>query len=270
MTEETPEKKKITWRTFNNPYWCELLSVLLLAAIGIFFDVSYAPQLLVSLLTTLLLDLAINRVRGRTFYLSKSAAISGLLIGSILHSVPLYIFVFAGAAAIFSKHLVTIKNSTAFNPAAVGILLSVLLFSVSDTWWSSGQKIPVIILGLLVAWKISKLRLSLSFLMASFILAFLWALPFQGLTPANLQSSFNSLPLFLAFFMLTEPKTTPFRKQHFWGPLFALAVFALSLGGFPSAWLGGLLLGNLLYALHKVLAFPLKKPGGVRHKGGQT
>lgn len=237
-------------KRLNNPYWFELLSILVLAGIGIFLDVSFLPQIVVAVLTTVLLDLAINYFRGRV-HLSKSAAITGLLIGSILQPAGLEVFVFAGVVAIVSKHVIRLKGGNIFNPAALGIILSIYLFSVADIWWSSAQIIPVIILGLLVAGKIGKLRLALSFLIVFFILGFIQLLPIQGFSLANASLSFFNLPLFMAFFMVTEPKTTPFQKQLVFGPLFAIVVFAFLFAGVPSFLLVGLLAGNLIAALYR-------------------
>jgi len=250
-TENPVKEQKTNYlMRLNNPYWFELFSVLIIAIVGILTNMSFLPGVVVAVVTTVLLDLAISHFRGEKLYLSKSAAITGLLIGSILYG-EMWVFAFAGAVAILSKHLIKIKRLNVFNPAALGILLSVLLFFGSDLWWSSTQTIAVIILGLLVTWKIQKLKLALSFLVVFFLLNVLLLPSVQGSTLQNASIVFFSLPVFLAFFMLTDPKTTPFQRQLFWGPVFAVVMFALLLTGFQSLWVGGLLLGNLIYALHR-------------------
>ena len=239
----------MNWKKFDNPYWFELISVLILAGAGIFFEVSYFPGIVVAVLTTVLLDVMINRVRGRKFHFSTSAVITGLLIGSILYG-ELWVFAFAGIVAILSKHAIQLQGRNIFNPAALGILLSVVLFSASDVWWSATQIIPIIILGLLVAWKMMRLRIVLSFLISFFILNIIQFSSIQPLGQTAL-SSFLALPLFLAFFMLTEPKTTPSQKQFLFGPVFAVIMFALLFAGIPYFLLLGLLMGNLAFGLYR-------------------
>lgn len=241
----------MNWKKFNNAYWFELISVFLLALIGNFFDFIYFPQIIVAVLTTALIDSAITYFKNKKVHVSKSAVISGLLIGSILQQASLWIFVFAGAAAVISKHSIRIKNLSVFNPAAFGVLASTLIFSAADAWWSAGNMIPVLILGLPVVWKMGKSGLVFSFLALFFILSLVMLAPTQGFSFENASFSFLNLPFFLAFFMLTEPKTTPHKKQVLFGLAFAAMMFALLFAGIQSFLLVGLLLGNLIYALYR-------------------
>ena len=53
----------------------------------------------------------------------------------------------------------------------------------------------------------------------------------NGFSAENASFSFFNLPFFLAFFMPTEPKTTPHKKQVLFGLIFSAIMFALLLAG---------------------------------------
>jgi glycine betaine catabolism B len=123
----------------------------------------------------------------------------------------------AGAVAIASKYLLSLRRQHAFNPAAVGALVSGLVFGNYASWWvGSTALLPLVALGgLLLVRKVSRVRFVGVFLGA--FLAFNVALALvQGLSLDLVMQSVlfvfgQTSLLFFAAVMFTEPMTSPKR-----------------------------------------------------------
>src|SRR3989344_7175369 len=123
------------------------------------------PQLLIALATTILLDLIINYIKNKKIILPDSAAISSFFIATALSlGQAWYIPLIAGSAAILSKHVIKINGKHIFNPANFGLFTVILIFSAGIEWWASQILILVIILGVLLAYKMKRFHLILSYL----------------------------------------------------------------------------------------------------------
>ena len=71
-----------------------------------------------------------------------------------------------GILAISSKYILAIKKKHIFNPAAVGVFLTFLIFKFGASWWIGNQYmlIPVLIGGLLVVRKMQRFSMVVAFL----------------------------------------------------------------------------------------------------------
>lgn len=107
-----------------------------------------------------------------------------------------------GVLAIASKFIIAINKKHIFNPAALGVFLSALLFNHSATWWVGNvYMLPAVFLGgLLVVRKLKREDLGISFLAVAVALTTLSGFA-EGLLTSPL--------LFFSTIMLTEPQTTP-------------------------------------------------------------
>lgn len=143
----------------------------------------------------------------------ESSLITGLILTLIL-SPPstihgFWILTLVGSLAMASKYLITVNRRHIFNPAAVGAVMSIVLFQNYASWWI-GSKVmaPLIILtGILILRKINRFKMvGLFFAVYLFIL---W-LTTNNLTGHSLWLNISATPiLFFAVIMLTEPLTTP-------------------------------------------------------------
>ncbi len=144
----------------------------------------------------------------------RSPLITSLSLTLLLRTGSIWLSIAAGVLAIASKYLIRAKGKHIFNPANFGIVIMALLFT--GAWVSPGQwgTAPLLALwlaglGVLVTTKAKSLDLTAGFLIfyASFIFArALWIGVPMSIPIHQMQS--GALLIF-AFFMISDPKTTP-------------------------------------------------------------
>ncbi len=156
------------------------------------------------------------------------------------------------ALAIASKFILAIGKKHIFNPAAFGLAAGALAMSAyGGAWWlGTAAMLPFVLVGgFLVARKIKRWDLVLSFIVAAFasVAVTTWARGFDPL--AAVQRSLIDSPIFFfAFIMITEPITTPPARAMrvvygaLVGALFAPAVHIGSIHSTPELVL---LVGNM-------------------------
>ena len=217
----------------------------------------FTPQVfllpLFSIVLVVFFDLLVTYIRKRTFYLASSSLVTGFLIGLILSPTEgLWIFVFACALAVLSKQCISFgAHKHIFNPAALGIFTTSLLFGVPVAWWAVSWSPWVILIIISIFYTLYRLRrlwLPITFLSV-------YVLYFFIIENRIVYSSFFDGTVFLfAFIMLPEPITSFAigKWKYMFGPL--VAVFAIVLGNLqtlPDVFLPALLLGNLIGFLAK-------------------
>src|SRR5713101_3363350 len=119
--------------------------------------------------------------------------------------------VLAGACAMASKYILAFRRKHIFNPAAVAVALTAFTLNYPASWWvGTPAMMPFVLGGLLVARKIARFDLILSFFAAA-CAVILGAGLAKGtsVAPAAGQLLADTPLLFFAFVMLTEPLTTP-------------------------------------------------------------
>ena len=170
------------------------------------------------------LDLAFTYSKSKRVYLPFSSIVSGLIIGLILdYEKGLLPLLIAIIAAFIAKHLIKIKGSHIFNPAAFGMLVSSLLIHSSISWWSVISNklyaLPLIFL-LPVLKRLHRLQYPLIFLGGYLIYLII---------TTNVESAFllifDGSLLFFSLVMLTEPMTT--KIFNFWKYGYPLTVFTV-------------------------------------------
>lgn len=188
------------------------------------------------------------------------AVITGLIIALILSTATSLVIITATAAiAILSKHLLVYKKKPIFNPAAFGLLLSVLFFQTGQSWWGAFGDLPVwtilflLVGGYAVTNRVNKFPQVFSFLGTSFLLLLLMGHFNIGGAVDALRPPFINATLFFGFFMLTDPPTSPGkdRDQIMFGVITALSgtvIYGL-FGGLMYLFIG-LLIGNF-YSFQK-------------------
>ena len=238
-------------------YLTMIIVLIVLAAINVqqFGIDKTVPQLAIATVAAVGIEAIWDFYKTRRWQYSKSAIITGLFIGSLLDpGQQLFIPALAAVIAIISKIALRAKMRHFFNPTMFSLFVlslipvSILGASVSIGWWSSVNLYATIILGLFIAIKFKRLDLAISFLLTFILInifTLVWTTCQQGPELCFLQqlpitlynASFSSFlfpflitPLsFFTFFMLVEPKTSPFsrRGRLIYGIIVAILYYAI-------------------------------------------
>ena len=190
-----------------------------------------------------------------------STIITGLIISLILGFTTSWMIV-AGTAtiAILSKHFLVYKKKPIFNPATVGLLLSIFIFQTGQSWWGAFGDLPawtiifLVIGGYLVTDRVNKFAQVLSFLGTFFVLLFVMGQLNVGNAADAFRPPFINATLFFAFFMLTDPPTSPAKNKNqvIFGILSAVTGVLIygMFGGLTYLFIG-LFMGNVYSYLQK-------------------
>ena len=212
-----------------DPRWYQiaiLSSLLVYGLVELRFDLSLA-QVAVTLGSALLIQPAFTRWLGLERFDPKSPLISGLSLCLLLRASWPPLAATAALVAIGSKFLLRSRGKHLFNPTNLAL---VVLLLVTDAAWVSpsqwGSKVFFAFLlacaGGLVVYRSTRTDVTLAFLLAYLGVLFgralwlgdPWAIPLH-------QAKSGALLLF-AFFMISDPKTTP--DSRLGRVLFAVAV----------------------------------------------
>lgn len=234
-----------------------------LTAIGIFFAFlgrfsSSPSSLIVSLAALLAGAYVADRSFGRLFAVTsnmESSLITTLILFLILqpaHTIgEVGILVLAGAVSSASKFLLTWHGKHIFNPSAFGAALLSLTGLHAVTWWigSSALWPFTLILGLLIARKIRRFPLVITFFIVAAVLQYMLFVHAHQPALIGMKHALLASPLiFLGTIMLTEPATMPPRRSL--QIVFAALVAVLYVTAFRVGPLGvypevALLIGNV-------------------------
>jgi len=126
-----------------------MLVIALLALIGIAYPVDgqqALPRLGLATLSAVIVDL-LFMYRGGKMELPDSALLTGLIVAMVLGpAVPLGVPILASAFAVTSKRIIRGKRGHIFNPAAIGLLITGLLFSSEQSWGGGLGDLPAVLI----------------------------------------------------------------------------------------------------------------------------
>ncbi len=159
--------------------------------------------------------------------------------------------IWAGILAIASKYILAIGKKHIFNPAAIAVVLTSFGLNLSASWWiGTAVMAPfILVLGAITTRRIRRWDLALSFFAAAFAAILLPKLAARENPVIGVEKILLLSPiLFFAFIMLTEPLTTPPRRNSriIYGALvgFLFAPF-VHIGGIYSTPELALVAGNI-------------------------
>jgi Na+-transporting NADH:ubiquinone oxidoreductase subunit NqrB len=166
----------------------------------------------------------------------KSALISSLGLTLLLKTNGLETAAIGAALTIASKFLIRFDRKHVFNPVNFGIIATVLL--TGDAWVTPGQwgsSFTALYFmgaaGLLVLLKCGRIDTSLAFILSFFGLEFVWSILWLGWPMDHfVHLMTNGTMLLFAFFMITDPMTTPnhAKARIIWAVMVGLLTFALN------------------------------------------
>lgn len=245
-------------RFFRTPKGLVLIVLGLLAAIAATGTgvMAIAPVVLGATATAALIDLIVLRVKKKRWVFPDGALLTGLIIAMILApEEPWYVAAVTAAVAVASKYLLRSGKANVFNPAALGLVATFYLFDPAQNWWGALPELaPAAIVILLAAGAFITLRVNkapavLSFLGVYYLLVTLAA---YLRDPAQVAELFRApdlhATLYFAFFMVTDPPTSPpkHRDQVVFGAIVAVVGIAVfEVVGAAYFLLAGLLVANV-------------------------
>ncbi|MBI4162084.1 MAG: RnfABCDGE type electron transport complex subunit D [Candidatus Aenigmarchaeota archaeon] len=182
------------------------MGIVLVVGLALNFSTMALVQVIITPIIAIAVEFLILKIKKNniSLHMADEPAITGMIL-ALLISPNLMFAVIAPIIAIILKHVIVYKKINVFNPAALSAFI-ISLIGAGIGWWAATYL--VIPLGLFLAWRLEKLRLSFSFLILYVVLN-MAAFPLS----ANVRSFIEPITWFFAFFMLLEPKTSPYTKK---------------------------------------------------------
>ena len=215
-----------------------------------------APGLASAVCVAGLLDALILRRRRRAWEFPSGAVLTAMIVLMILDArEPWYVPTIISAVAVASKYLFRSRAANVFNPAALAIVATFHLFGSAESWWGALPEVtpvaqtPLVVAGVFISYRVARVPLVLTFLGSYFLLFTLTAFAADPQWVAEVfRTPDLQAVLFFAFFILTDPPTSPvtYRDQIICGVIVASASYSVF------EWIGavyfllaGVLVGNV-------------------------
>lgn len=213
------------------------------------------PGVLAAVTAAVLTDIGVVRLGKGVWAGPSGAMLSGLFVAMVLSPHEhLVIPVAASVLAVSSKHLFRLGPANVFNPAALALVMTAILFGAGQDWWGALPSLGwaglplLLVTGWFIADHVNKVPLVLAFLGTYFGLFTIAAfLPGGREVSEVFRAPDVHATLFFAFFMLDDPPTCPvhYRDQAWFAALVAGGSFiAFEAWGWLYYLLAGLLVGN--------------------------
>lgn len=222
----------------NDPRYFQVLYLgsFLLFGISYLSWNSEVSTYLVIFATALLTQLVFTAYTTKRFSSVKSALITALGLCLLLKTGSEWVAALASFVAISSKFLIRVKNKHIFNPANIGIIAAIAI--TQQAWVAPGQWGSGVILwflmgsaGLMMVLKVGRIDTAITFLIVFGGLLFARQVLYLGWeTEVWLHKMSNGTLLLFAFFMITDPMTTPNHKKAriVWAAAIGLFLFVVS------------------------------------------
>ena len=239
-----------------------MLAVLVAAAAAGAGVALVAPLVAASVLAAIAVDVLILRVRDASWTFPDGALLTGLFVAMILSPHERwYVGAVTAVVGVCSKYVVRVRNANVFNPAALALVATFYVFDTGQSWWGALPELPAAALvvlfatGIFITRRVNKMAGVLAFLGCYYLLFTITA--FVG-EPGRVAELYRApdlhAALFFAFFMVTDPPTSPPkpRDQITYGAITAVASYAaFELLGAAYFLLAGLLVANVWEAWRK-------------------
>ena len=220
---------------------------------------SLATNLVAAIVPACLIDGVWISIAARRVRFPMSALLSAMIVFFILSSRESWLVVaWTSSFAIISKRVVRTEREHIFNPAALALIWAPIAFGSGESWWGAlGDLSPVwipvlLVTGMFMADRLNKFPLVLTFLAVYFGFFTVASVANPQGVAEMFREPFLQAALFLAFFMLTDPPTSPNRylDQVWFGLLAALSAGVAQLLGAGQVYLlVGLVVPNAVLAL---------------------
>jgi Na+-translocating ferredoxin:NAD+ oxidoreductase RnfD subunit len=196
-----------------------------------------APGLIAAAVAAMLADAPILRLRDGEWTFPDGALLTGLFVALILSPYqPWYVAALTAIIAVVSKYVFRVRGANVFNPAALALVISYYIFHSGQSWWGALPELHPAALallfatGLFIIQRVNKVPVVLSFLGSYYLLFTISA--FAG-DPGRVADLYRApdlhASLFYAFFMVTDPPTSPpkHKDQIVYGLIAGVASFVI-------------------------------------------
>jgi Na+-translocating ferredoxin:NAD+ oxidoreductase RnfD subunit len=219
-----------------------------------------------------LVDLLIRRWKMGSWRYPSGAVLTAAIVVMVLRAQePWYVTTVTSVIAVLSKYCFR-SQANVFNPAALAMIASYYLFHAGESWWGAQTdvivpgKLLMVVAGIIVANRVNKMPLVLTFLAVYFGLFTVTAFVGDPLKVAEIfRTPDVEAALYFAFIILTDPPTSPikYRDQAICGVLVAAVSYAFfELTGVVYYLLAGVAMGNVWVAWRKFKA--RRPPASIR------
>lgn len=205
--------KKLCYKFTIKEYITYSLIVLTIINLFTHQNWNYLIQEAIILAIVNIIDSAVIFIKTKKITYSKSALITCLILAGIIPYISPTYTIIAAIGAVLSKHILVYKWKSVFNPAAIGALLYLYYSHFVLTWWIANPTWLVIVLGIIIALRGGFIEYLIDFSGIYVLLNTVYVL----LGKASFFTIYNDYILsvvFFFFFMATDPKTMPFRKDQ--------------------------------------------------------
>jgi len=220
---------------------------------------SLATNLVAAIVPACLIDGVWMSIAARRVRFPMSALLSAMIVFFILSSRESWlVMAWTSSFAIISKRVLRTEREHIFNPAALALIWAPIAFGSGESWWGAlGDLSPVwapvlLVTGMFLADRLNKFPLVLTFLAVYFGFFSIASVANPHGVAEMFREPFLQAALFLAFFMLTDPPTSPNRylDQVWFGLLAALSAGVAQLLGAGQVYLlVGVVVPNAVLAL---------------------
>jgi Na+-translocating ferredoxin:NAD+ oxidoreductase RnfD subunit len=180
------------------------------------------PGLVAGILAAMLVDAPILRFRNGAWEFPSGALLTAAIVAMILGpQEPWRVAAITSVLAVLSKYIFRTPTSNIFNPAALALVAAFYLFNTAQSWWGALPELPlsaIVVLigaGAFITDRVNKAPMVLAFLGSYYTLFTITA--FVG-DPGQVAEIFRApdlhMVLFFAFFILTDPPTSPIKYRH--------------------------------------------------------
>jgi Na+-translocating ferredoxin:NAD+ oxidoreductase RnfD subunit len=221
-----------------------------------------APGLLAGSLAAMAVDAPLLRWRKGAWEFPSGALLTGVIVAMVLSpQQPWFVAAITAAIGVASKYIVRTKSANVFNPAALGLVATFYWFNTGQNWWGALPDAPLYALialigaGMFITDRVNKAPLVLAFLGVYYLL---FTVTTFVTDPSQLVEIFRApdlqAVLYFAFFILTDPPTSPpkYRGQIICGVIVAVVAYGVfEWIGAAYYLLAGVLVGNIYEAVRR-------------------
>ena len=254
-------------RFFSTPKGIMIIILVILAVLSAPHEgvARVAPGLIGGIVAAGLVDMFIMKWKYKTWEIPDGAMLTAMFIAMVLSPiVPWHQVAITSVVGVLSKYVFRSRWANIFNPAAFAIVATFYVFGTGQSWWGALPELPTTALIILFAtgWfmadRVNKIPMVLSFLGVYYLLFTVTSLVGSAEHVAEIYRSPDlHAALFFAFFILTDPPTSPAKYPHqvLYGVIVALTSYAIfEMVGAVYYLLAGVLIGNIYEAARRWLA----------------
>lgn len=203
------------WLSLDNRFVPPVFITLILLAGQLSYGIleSYERTLL-AIVTAIAVEMALGKLFVGKFPHAASSYITGISVGILLRSPAFWPYAVCAAIAICSKYVLRYRGRHLWNPSNFGIcvvlfLLPTSVAGLSIQWGNNIWSLIVIwILGAAILWRLHRLHISATYVIAFLLLAVLRAHIIHEPALSEISPITGPEYQLFIFFMITDPKTT--------------------------------------------------------------